>query len=59
MRRIWNHYKVWILIGLIYTGYYFFKGYKTLKQIVTSHYTKNTIFNYTSQKGDKPWLKYY
>jgi hypothetical protein len=40
MRRIWNDYKVWILIGLAYTGFYFFKGYKTLKQIVSSLYTK-------------------
>ena len=40
MRRIWNDYKVWILIGLAYTGFYFFKGYKILKQMVSGLYTK-------------------
>jgi len=36
MRRIWNNYKVWILIGIAYTGFYFFKGYKNLKKIISS-----------------------
>ena len=40
MRRIWNDYKVWILIGFVYTGFYFFKSYKSLKQIVSTLYTK-------------------
>ena len=36
MRRIWNNYKVWIIIGLAYTGFYLYKGYKNLKKIVSS-----------------------
>ncbi len=40
MLRIWNTYKVWILIGIVYAGFYFIKGFKGLKQIVSSLYTK-------------------
>ena len=40
MKRIWKDYKVWIIIGLAYTGFYFFKGYKILKQMVSILYTK-------------------
>jgi hypothetical protein len=36
MRYIWKVYKVWLLIGIVYTGYYLFKGYKNLKKIVSS-----------------------
>jgi len=43
MIRIWNTYKVWILIGLAYTGFYFFKGFKGLKQIVPSCKSKKFI----------------
>jgi len=35
MKRIWNNYKVWIIIGLAYAGFTFFKGYKLLKQMVS------------------------
>jgi hypothetical protein len=34
MKRIWNHYKVWIIIGLAYAGFFFFKVYKKFKQKV-------------------------
>ena len=40
MRRIWNNYKVWIIIGLAYSGFSFFKGYKVLKQMVSILYRK-------------------
>jgi hypothetical protein len=44
MRRLWNEYKVWIIIGLAYAGFYFFKGYKILKQMVSfqSLFTKES-----------------
>jgi hypothetical protein len=53
MRRIWNDYKVWILIGLAYTGYYFFKGYKTLKPILSGIYKELVSFNLNQQKKVK------
>jgi hypothetical protein len=28
MKRIWYNNKIWILIGIAYTGFYFFKGLK-------------------------------
>ncbi len=40
MRRLWNEYKVWIIIGLAYIGFNFFKGYKILKQMLSILYTK-------------------
>jgi hypothetical protein len=40
MKRIWNNYKVWIIIGLAYSGFSFFKGYKVLKQMVSILYRK-------------------
>jgi hypothetical protein len=44
MRRLWKEYKVWIIIGLAYMGFYAFKGYKTLKQMVSVFYTKWASF---------------
>jgi hypothetical protein len=40
MRHLWKEYKVWIIIGLAYMGFYAFKGYKTLKHMVSAFYTK-------------------
>jgi hypothetical protein len=40
MKRIWHDYKVCILIGLAYTGFYIFKTHKLLKQTVFGLYTK-------------------
>jgi hypothetical protein len=40
MGPIWNKYKVWILIGLAYTGFFFFKSFKALKQIVSNFQAK-------------------
>jgi hypothetical protein len=50
MRRIWNDYKVWILIGFLYTGFYFFKGYKALKQIGSGLHPKFASFQSLSTK---------
>jgi hypothetical protein len=36
MRRIWNDNKVWILIGMVYAGFFLFKNYKSLKQIFST-----------------------
>ena len=44
MKRIWNNYKVWIIIGLAYCGFSFFKGYKILKQMVSTLYIKLASF---------------
>jgi hypothetical protein len=44
MRRLWNECKVWIIIGLAYTGFNFFKGYKILKQMISILYTKLVSF---------------
>ena len=44
MRRIWNNYKVWIIIGLAYTGFSFFKAYKILKQMGADLYSKLASF---------------
>jgi len=51
MRRIWNDYKVWILIGLACTGFYFFKSYKSLKQIVSGLHKKFVSLQSLSTKG--------
>jgi hypothetical protein len=40
MKRLWKEYKVWIIIGFAYMGFYAFKGYKTVKQMVSVFYTK-------------------
>jgi hypothetical protein len=40
MKRIWNEYKVWIIIGLAYAGFYLFKGFKVLKRISSNRQTK-------------------
>jgi hypothetical protein len=44
MRRFWKEYKVWIIIGLAYMGFYAFKAYKTLKQMASVFYTKWASF---------------
>jgi hypothetical protein len=44
MRHLWNEYKVWIIIGLAYAGFYLFKGYKILKPMVSILYTKLASF---------------
>jgi hypothetical protein len=53
MRRIWNDYKIWILIGLAYLGFYSFKGYKILKQIIFDLYTKFILYSHNYFLGKK------
>ena len=53
MRRIWNDYKVWVLIGLAYTGFYLFKGYKNLKQIVSNLHKSLFLYSYYEHKKIK------
>jgi hypothetical protein len=43
MARNWKAFKVLILIGILYAGFYLFNGYKNLKRIVSSLQPK--IFN--------------
>lgn len=51
MKRIWHNNKIWILIGMAYTGFYFIKGLKAFirfgariqKKIAT--YNKSSIRN--------------
>jgi len=40
MKSIWNDYKVWILIGFVYTGFFLLKNYKSLKQKFSTFHTK-------------------
>jgi hypothetical protein len=40
MKRLWNEYKVWIIIGLAYIGFNLFKGYKISKHMVSILYAK-------------------
>ncbi len=44
MKRFWNEYKVWIIIGLAYVGFSIFKGYKISRQMVSALYTKLLSF---------------
>jgi hypothetical protein len=44
MKRLWNEYKVWIIIGLAYTGFSIFKGYKITRQMVSTLYMKLASF---------------
>ena len=44
MRRLWKEYKVWIIIGLAYMAFNVFKGYKILKPMVSTLYTKWASF---------------
>jgi len=53
MIRIWNTYKVWVIIGLAYAGFYFFTSFKILKQIVSSLHTKFFLHNHYQQKKVK------
>jgi hypothetical protein len=39
--RIWNIYKVWLLIGLIYTFFYGLLGFKALIYMVYSLHPKS------------------
>ena len=41
--KFWNTYKVWLLIGLTYTGFYFLKGLKNLMPLI-SYFHSNFIF---------------
>ena len=50
MKSIWNDYKIWILISMEYNGFYFIKGYKSLKQIVSSLHKKFSILQSLSTK---------
>jgi len=53
MRRIWNNYKIWIIIGLAYTGFYSLKGYKILKQISSLLIQNLFLYSYYQQKKVK------
>ncbi len=43
MKRIWNTYKVWILIGIAFIDIYFFKSFKELKHIFSINKLKISI----------------
>ena len=53
MRRIWNDYKVWIIIALAYTDFYFIKGYKILKQLTFVLQTKFILYSHYYLLGKK------
>ena len=42
MKRVWHNYKIWILIGMAYFGFYSFKGFETVVSLL-SRLRKNRI----------------